>query len=146
LNAEREHRNAERARRNAERDRTRAESDRRRANDDRERADRNRRQAEQNRERAERNRERAEVRRQRAEADRNMLNGLMDELVDAKVVSSRDDIRSIELTGESLIVNDKKQSTDLHKQLKDKYLKGDGNRIHFSQSAGGSRSFNIHRE
>jgi hypothetical protein len=129
----------------AERDRHQANEDRHRANEDRKRAERDRARASQDRVRAERDRERAEVDRRRAEADRKLMNDLIDELVREKVVSDRDDVESIELTEESLIVNDKKQSGSLHRQLKEKYLKTPGSRIRFTHRSDGTR-LSIDRE
>jgi hypothetical protein len=164
--AERDRERANRDRERAEHDRARADddrrhvekaheqagSDRRRSHEDRERAERDRARAsedrvraEGDRKRAERDRARAEVDRRRAEEDRKLMNELIDELVREKVVSDRDDVESIELTDESLIVNDKKQSGSLHRQLKEKYLKTPGSRIRFTHRSDGTR-LSIDRE
>jgi hypothetical protein len=116
---------AEEHRKQADKDRTQAELDRQRAVKDRERAAVDRQQAV-------KDRAQAEIDRKRAEEDRKELAALIDDLVKENLVKSKDDVYVVELSDAALIVNDKKQSAELHQQFKAKYLKTPGTRLTFT--------------
>jgi beta-lactamase regulating signal transducer with metallopeptidase domain len=59
-------------------------------------------------------------------------------------VAKAKDIKSFSLDGNSLHVNDEEQSTDLHRQLKEKYLGRQGDHINYNRS-GNSTSISIQR-
>lgn len=128
----------------ADKDKAQAELDRQQAGRDRQQADRDRQQAVKDREQAVRDRAQAEIDRKQAEEDRKTLAAIIDDLIKADVVKSKSDVFVVQLSDESLIVNDKKQPAELHQQLKAKYLKKPGSRLIFSQRSNESR-FSIER-
>jgi hypothetical protein len=136
---------ADQDRKQAEQDRARAEVDRGQALKHREQADRDRQQAVKDRARAERDRAQAEIDRKQAEEDRKLLAALIDDLVKENLIQSKDDLYAVQLSEESLIVNDKKQPAELHQKLKAKYLKTPGTRFTFTNRSGNS-GFSIQRD
>jgi bla regulator protein BlaR1 len=89
-------------------------------------ADRYRVMAEKNRENAEVARKRAEEFRYTADKDREeyeqMQNGLIDDLIETGTIKGISNL-SYKLSRDELIVNGKQQSDELHKKLKNKYIK-----------------------
>jgi hypothetical protein len=132
-------------RQRASRDREEAQRHRERATRDREQANKNRERAGRDREQAERNREQAQIDRKRAAEDRKLLHDLIDDLVKENIIKDKEDVQEIELSDESLIVNDKKQAAELHRQFKAKYLKKPGSRLTFTNGTDG-RSLQIERD
>lgn len=137
IQADKDREQAGKHREQADRDRQQAEVHRAQAQKDREQADRDRHQATLDRAQAEKDRAQAEIDRKRAAEDRKLMQELIDDLVKEKVVADRDDIRRLQLTDESLIVNGKKQPAELHQRMKAKYLKKDGTRINYHNDSGG---------
>lgn len=142
--ADRDREQAGKHREQADRDRQQAEIHRAQAHKDREQGDRDRHQAtldraqaERDRAQAQKDRAQAEIDRKQAAEDRKLMADLIDELVEEKVVADKDDIRRLQLTDESLIVNDKKQSAELHQKMKAKYLKKNGTRINYHNDSSG---------
>ena len=135
---------AEKDRQQSVKDRAQAEQDKKQAERDRAQAELDRQQAVKDRAQAERDRAQAVIDRKQAEEDRKMLAGLIDDLIKENVVKSKDDLHVVQLSDESLIVNDKKQPDALHQQLKAKYLKKPGTRFTFTNHANKS-GFSIER-
>jgi colicin import membrane protein len=125
---------ADRDREQAEKDRQQADLDRQQAMKDKQQAEKDRQQAGKDRLQAESDRAQAEIDRKQADEDRKLVQSLTSDLVSEKVVSSENDLYSVELSSDGLIVNDKKQSADLFQKLKAKYLKKPGTKISFSNS------------
>lgn len=135
---------AEKQRQLADKMREKAEQDRAKAEELRQEATRMREQAESNRALAEKEREKAEVRRKQAEEDRQLVEAFLDELVNEKIVDSREKLRQVTLSSESLTVNGQQQSPALHQQFKSKYLKTPGARINYRYDAE-SRSISVEK-
>lgn len=141
--AERDRLQAEKDRQQVDRDRVQADKDRKQAELDRQQADRDRLQAQKDREQAERDRQQAdrdraqaEIDRKQAEEDRKLLAAFIDDLIKENVVAGKNELFVVELSDESLIVNDKKQPAALHQKFKAKYLKKPGTRFTFTNSNG----------
>jgi hypothetical protein len=143
--AELDRQQAEKDRQQSVKDRAQAEQDKKQAEKDRAQAELDRQQAVKDRAQAERDRAQAVIDRKHAEEDRKMLAGLIDDLIKENVVKSKDDLHVVQLSDESLIVNDKKQPDALHQQLKAKYLKKPGTRFTFTNHANRS-GFSIERD
>lgn len=142
--AELDRKQAEKDRQQTIKDRARAEQDKKQADKDRAQAELDRQQAVKDRAQAERDRAQAEIDRKHAEEDRKMLAALVDDLIKEDVVKSKEDLHVVQLSDESLIVNDKKQPAALHQQLKAKYLKTPGTRFTYTNHTNGTR-FSIER-
>ncbi|MET0300690.1 MAG: hypothetical protein ABW036_13040 [Flavitalea sp.] len=69
------------------------------------------------RKQAENARANAEIGRKHAEEDRKLLDDLFELLIDAQIVSDRDEVKSIELDETTLLVNGIKQSKSLHDDM-----------------------------
>jgi len=117
-----------------EKDGVQAEKDRVQAGLDRVQAEKDRAQAGLDRVQAEKDRQTAEIDRKQAEADRKMINGLVDELVNEKIVATKAAVTSILLDGDQLIVNGVKQPDGIHLRFKAKYLNGKRTRINYTKS------------
>jgi phage-related minor tail protein len=143
--AGRDRQRADQDRAQAERDRQRADKDRAQADRDREQANRDREQAGRDRVQAEKDRAQAEIDRKRAEEDRKKMAAFFEDLVKENIVGSKEEVRIVELSDDSFIVNDKKQSAELHQKFKSKYLSGSGSRMRYSNQ-NGNRHFSIHNE
>jgi len=121
---------AEEHRKVAQKHREEAESHRRDADEHRKdvekhraEAERHREEAKKHREDAEKHRKEAEVHRKEAEEHRKLMEAMLNEIVEEKIVRSRDEIKEIVLSPEEFTVNGKKQSSELHQRFKKKYLK-----------------------
>lgn len=136
--ADRDRQQAVKDRAQADKDKAQSELDRQQADRDRQQAVKDRQQAVRDREQAVKDRAQAEVDRKQAEEDRKLLAALIDDLISEKLITSRDDLYIVQLTDESLIVNDKKQPADLHQKFKAKYLKKAGTRFTFTNRPGRS--------
>lgn len=143
--ADRDRIQAEKDRHQAERDRIQADKDREQAENDRRQADRDRQQAERDRQQADKDRAQAEIDRKQAEEDRKLLAAFIDDLIKEKVVGSKNELFVVQLSDESLIVNDKKQPAELHQKFKTRYLKTPGSRFTFTNGPG-RRTMSIDRE
>lgn len=115
---------AEKQRFEAEKQRTEADKMRLEAEQQRKKADEFRAGAEVQRKEAEKQRAEAEVQRREAEKNRALMEKMLDEIVTEKIVSSRDDLKTIQLDDKEFVVNGVKQTDKLHSQFKAKYLKG----------------------
>ncbi len=115
---------AEKQRFEAEKQRTEAGKMRLEAEQQRKKADEFRAEAEVQRKEAEKQRAEAEIQRKEAEKTRELIEKMLDEVVTEKVVGSRDELKTLLLNDEELVVNGEKQSDKLHSQFKAKYLKG----------------------
>ncbi len=133
---------ADKDRERAEKDREQAELDMQKAARDREQAQQDRMRADEDRKQADHDRAQAEIDRKHAEEDRKLLEALTNDLISEKVISSKNDLRSLQFSSESLIVNGKQQTAELFQKLKAKYLKKPGVKINFSRD-GNSRQFSI---
>ncbi|HEY4335589.1 MAG TPA: hypothetical protein VGM89_06815 [Puia sp.] len=103
------------------RDREQAQHDREQAVRDQEQAVHDREQAGRDREQAQRDREQAERDRQQAAEDRENLRRLTAFLVDKKLIPDAASLKDLVLTDDELIINGKKASPELHKEIKEKY-------------------------
>jgi bla regulator protein BlaR1 len=72
------------------------------------------------------------------------ISSIINELTNANVISNTDNL-SFSLNNESLTVNGKKQSSDLHKKLKDKYIQKPGDLYKYSKN-GNSTSITINKD
>ncbi|MFT3674280.1 MAG: hypothetical protein QM781_00135 [Chitinophagaceae bacterium] len=122
--AEKQRGQAEKQRFEAEKQRTEADKMRLEAEQQRKKADEFRAGAEVQRKEAEKQRAEAEVQRREAEKNRALMEKMLDEIVTEKIVSSRDDLKTIQLDDKEFVVNGVKQTDKLHSQFKAKYLKG----------------------
>lgn len=136
--AEKHRKEAEKHREEVEVHRKEAEEHRAVANKHREEAEVHRKEAARHREEAAKHREEAEVHRKQAEEHRKLMEEMIDEIIKEKIVASRDDLRSVELSADEFSVNGKKQSNDLHQKFKKKFLKGNG-KLEFEYSNRGTR-------
>jgi hypothetical protein len=123
-------------------DRKQAEIDREQAEKDRIQAQREREQAAKDREQAEKDRAQAAIDREKAEEDRKFMEGMLDQLVQEKLLDDRQSLTSMELDDARLVINGKEQSESVHRRYKQKYLKGTNKRIQY-RSAGGNRTFTV---
>jgi len=135
---------AEKDRAQAVLDRKQADKDRAQAELDRAQAVKDRAQAEKDREQAVKDRAQAEIDRKRAAEDRKLLADLIEDLIKENIIKSNDDLGIVVLSNESLIVNDKVQSAELHRQFKSKYLKTPNTRLIYSRSTNNT-NFSIER-
>jgi hypothetical protein len=134
---------AEASRKQAEKDREQAVKDRAQAELDREQAGKDREQAVKDRAQAELDRKQAEKDRKQAEEDRAMVKSLMDEIVKQNLVTSETAINSLVLSDEEFTINGKKQSEEVHKAYKAKYLKKSGYSISYGYRSGYGTTINI---
>ncbi len=132
-----------RDREQADKDRAQAGRDRQRADQDRVQAGRDREQAERDRRQADKDRAQAEIDRKQAEEDRKKMAAFFEDLVKENIVGSKEEVRVVELTDDSFIVNDKKQPVALHQKFKSKYLNGSGSRLRYINE-NGRRGFGIY--
>ena len=129
--AEKDREQAEKDRAQAELDRQQAVKDREQAEKDRQQAQKDREQAEKDREQAGRDRAQAEVDRKHAEEHRKLIASLVDDLVNEKIIASKSELVSLELSEGGLVVNDKQQSAAMFQKFKTKYLKTPKTRFSF---------------
>lgn len=129
--AEKDARQALRDKQQAERDRQQADKDRLQADRDREQASRDREQAVRDRDQASRDRDQAERDRIQAEEDRKLLKSLMAAVVNDKLVPDEKSIQSLILDEYVFVINGNKQSEELLKKYKEKFIKAEGYRIRF---------------
>lgn len=148
--AEKDRQQAERDREQAEKDRQQAEKDRAKSKDDQGQAELYRKQAEKDREQAEKDRQQAlkdqahavedrkqaEKDRKQAEEDRALVKNLLEELVKAHIIPDEKSVTSLVLTDDEFTINGKKQSAELHKSFKAKFLKKQGYSISFGNRSG----------
>jgi colicin import membrane protein len=78
-----------------------------------------------------------------SEDDKVTLQSIIKDLVAAKVITNEKELRSLYLTKGVLIVNDQKQSDQLHEQLKTQYLRSRNRQINYSRENGSSRFSSI---
>jgi hypothetical protein len=119
--AARDQQQAERDRQQADDDGQQAARDREQAVRDREQAAHDRDQAVRDREQADRDRQQAELDRRQAAEDRENMRRLIQLLVDKKLVPDAAGLKSLLLTEDELIVNGKKASPEIQKEIKEKY-------------------------
>lgn len=115
-------------------DRAQSDKDRERTIKDREQADRDRELAKKDRAQAEKDREQAAKDRKQAEEDRKYVEGLLNEIVQEKLVESREALTSMELDETKLTINGKEQSEAVHKRFRTKFLNEKHHRINFKRS------------
>lgn len=115
---------AEKQREQAEKQRFEAEKQRVEADKMRLEAEEQRKKADEFRAEAEVQRKEAEKQREEAEKNRKLMEKMLDEIVTEKIVSNRDELKTILLDDKEFVVNGVKQSDKLHGQFKAKYLKG----------------------
>lgn len=122
---------AERDAQQAGRDREQAGKDREQAERDREQAGRDREQAGRDREQAGRDAEQAKRDKIQAEEDRALVKSLKAEVVKEGLVPDEKSVTSLILDESVFYINGKKQSDELQKKFKAKYIKKEGYSIHF---------------
>jgi hypothetical protein len=115
----------------AEKDARQAMRDKQQAERDREQASRDREQAVRDRDQAERDRDQAERDKIQAEEDRKLLKSLMAAVVNDKLVPDEKSIQSLILDEYVFVINGNKQSEELLKKYKEKFIKTEGYRIRF---------------
>jgi len=119
--AEHDREQAARDRDQAEHDREQAARDRDQAVHDQEQAARDREQAVKDREQAAKDREQAERDRKQAAEDRENLRRLTALLVGKMAIPDAASLKDLLLTDDELIINGKKASPELHKEIKEKF-------------------------
>jgi len=110
----------------AERDMQQAMRDKKQAMRDAEQAGRDREQAVRDKQQALRDKEQAERDRKQAEEDKMLLQGLLGDAVKEGLAPDEKSIKSLILDDSVFFVNGKKQSDELHKKFKEKYIKKEG--------------------
>ena len=114
---------AQRDREQAQRDKEQAERDIQQAKLDREQAERDREQAMRDREQAERDREQATRDRIQAEKDQKVLEDIIKEMINDKLIKDKKSLTALKLDEDVFKVNGVKQSVELHKKYQEKFLK-----------------------
>ena len=112
---------AQHDREQAVRDQEQAQHDREQAARDREEAVRDQEQAKIDREQAVRDRAQAEVDRRQAAEDRENMRRLINLLVDKKLIPDAASLKDLVLTEDELIINGKKASPEMQKEVKQQY-------------------------
>jgi hypothetical protein len=125
---------AEKEREQAQEQRKQAEAERKNSEVHRKQAEIERGQAELERKDAAKHRAQAEIERKKAEEERREFMKLVDDLVEEKVIGSKNDVKSVLLDEEDLYVNGVKQPATLHAKLKAKYLKPGRRQINVQMS------------
>lgn len=114
---------AKKDRQQAEKDRVKFNEDQGQAEKDREQAEKDRQQALKDQAQAVEDRKQAEKDRKQAEEDRALVKSLIEELVKKHIILDEKSVTSLVLTDDEFTVNGKKQSEEVHKSFKGKFLK-----------------------
>jgi hypothetical protein len=121
--AQRDREQAQHDQEQAEHDRAQGEIDRQQAARDREQAVHDQEQAAHDREQAEQDRKQAAEDRRQAAEDRENFRKLVVVLIDKKLITDAGSLKNLLLTDDELVVNGKKVSPEIHKEIKEKYSK-----------------------
>jgi hypothetical protein len=132
--AEKDRERADHDRKEADKGREQAEKDRKQADQDRQQADKDREQADKDRVQADKDRKQADIDRKQAEEDRKLLDEMITEVVNEKLVENKEALKSLVLDNNEFTVNGIKQPDNLHSKFKAKYLKNNRTRINYRNS------------
>lgn len=122
---------AERDQAQAGRDRIQAQKDKQQAERDMAQAQRDKLQAERDKLQAERDKEQAQRDKIFAEEDRAMLKALVNDVVKDGLAPDEKSVNEVRLDEYEFILNGKKQSDEVFKKYRDKYMKAPGTRFSF---------------
>jgi uncharacterized membrane protein YqiK len=133
---------AEVQRQQAERTREEASQQRLVAEKHRKEAEQHRAEAEVHRKEAEKHRAEAEVHRAEAAEQRKRLDAMVEELVTDKLISSREELRSLNIDNTELLINGVKQPDAVFKKYKNKYFQNSSGKFSF-RNDGNSRTISL---
>jgi hypothetical protein len=112
-------------------DKKQSERDAQQALRDKQQAERDQEQAVRDKQQAERDREQAVLDKKQAEEDKKMVKELLAAVVKEGLAADEKSVRSVILDEYVLVVNGHKQSEELLKKFKEKFVKSPGYRIHY---------------
>jgi hypothetical protein len=131
IQAKKDQEQAERDAEQAARDREQAAKDKLQADRDAEQAERDAKQAQKDAEQAKRDAEQAIRDKKQAEEDKALVKSLLADVVKEGLAPDEKSVLSLILDDSVFFINGKKQSDELQKKFKEKFIKKEGNTIHF---------------